>query len=78
MVARLIILQLPSNAGTYCIHACHGHPKHEFKCHHGRWSENPYEMTCHNSRADGYRSILHYGNLLGKKEKREKPAPGKY
>ena len=73
-------MQLPSNAGTYCIHACHGHPKHEFKCHHGRWSENPYEMTCHNSRADGYsKAILHYDNFHTKKqEKREKPAPGNH
>ena len=35
-----------ARAGTYCIHTCHGHPKHELTCHHGSWSLNPNDLTC--------------------------------
>eukprot|EP00094_Tigriopus_californicus_P007670 TCALIF_07386-PA protein Name:"Similar to Ivns1abp Influenza virus NS1A-binding protein homolog (Mus musculus)" AED:0.38 eAED:0.38 QI:0/0/0/0.33/1/1/3/0/1579 len=40
-------LNQPANPGAYCIHACHGHPKHELHCHHGQWTSNPHGMTCH-------------------------------
>ncbi len=37
----------------YCIHACHGHPKHEFKCHHGKWTIDEAQLTCNSGDRPG-------------------------
>ncbi|XP_071746818.1 uncharacterized protein [Lepeophtheirus salmonis] len=50
-------------AGTYCLHTCHGHPKHEMRCRHAAWTLRPQQLACENkippkSMGQGFKEMI--------------------